>query len=129
MLLSNGLSLTNEALAIALAKGVKHAARTFLGEIKIHAFQFRAPAGVAPWASADVLSGEFLFRVELHGDCRAALKTHAFDRAKLAKGVAKLAACDAAAFGRISEGKGKVADCVALLQLSLFGAEWFDSEA
>lgn len=129
MLVSSASRLAPEALAIALAKGVKHAKRTFLGAVKAQAFQVRAPEGVEPFAYAPLLSGAFVLRVVLKGDEKEAGQVYNVTETHMAKGVAKLLAMDPAAFGRVSEGKGKVSDCVALVQLVTFGYERFDSAA
>lgn len=121
---TSAFAISNETLAAALGKGVKYAKLEWLEGVAIHALQARPAAGVAAYADAACIAKPFLFRAALKGDMTHG-KYFALDNARLASGVAKLAASNPLAFGRIMANKGTVADCMALLQLALFGRERF----
>lgn len=121
---TNALVISNSTLAVALAKGVKYAKLAWLESIKIHALQRQPQAGALAWADAHCISGVFEFRCEIKGS-QTHDKWFILDKAKLGKGLAKLATSNPEEFGRIASGKGRVEDCIILLQLALFGRERF----
>jgi hypothetical protein len=121
---TSAFAISNETLAGALAKGVKYAKLAWLENITVHAMQARPAAGVPAYADPACIAKPFLFRASLKGDMTHG-KYFALDNARLAKGVAKLAAVNPQAFGRIMANKGTVADCISLLQFALFDRERF----
>ena len=122
MILETSIALTNANIAAALAKGVKYAKTDkWLATVKVHAMQRRPAEGLQAWEDGNVIAKPFTFRFELAGKDGEAGKVWALDEARLAKGMAKLAASNAPALGRIAQGKATVADAQEMLQLCLFG--------
>lgn len=116
--------LATDKLALAFAKGVRNAKRTWLASIVCHVMQ-NGGNGAEPFADPRVIGGTFLFRVVLVGGSREAGQVWAVDNKKLHRAVAVLCASDVAAYARIAEGKANRYDCAALVQLAVFGVERF----
>jgi hypothetical protein len=128
MIVSTSLPVSSESLAAALAKGVKYAkADGWVASVKALAMQVRAIDLATPYADAACIAAPFLFRVTESEDfVNPAIvpgNVHHLDNAKLAKGVAKLAAAYPDSYGRIATDKAQVNDCLTLLQLALYGYE------